>query len=57
MALADDAVNAGTAIRACATELRNSGAVPVAVAALLALGPAKATVRDTMGCPSMRRPS
>ena len=51
VALADDAVNAGTAIRACAAELRNSGAVPVAVAALLALGPAGATVRDTMGLP------
>jgi orotate phosphoribosyltransferase len=51
VALADDAVNAGTAIRACATELQNSGAVPVAVAALLALGPAEATVRDTMGLP------
>jgi orotate phosphoribosyltransferase len=51
VALADDAVNAGTAIRACATELQNSGAAPVAVAALLALGPAEATVRDTMGLP------
>jgi len=49
--LADDAVNAGTAVRACAAELRSSGAVPVAVAALLALGPAEATVRDTMGLP------
>jgi orotate phosphoribosyltransferase len=51
VALADDAVNAGTAIRACATELQNIGAVPAAVAALLALGPAEATVRDTMGLP------
>lgn len=51
VALADDAVNAGTAIRACATELQSSGAVPVAVAALLALGPAEATVRDAMGLP------
>ena len=51
VALADDAVNAGTAIRACATELQNSGAVPVAVATLLALGPAEATVRDTLGLP------
>jgi orotate phosphoribosyltransferase len=51
VALADDAVNAGTAIRACAIELQSSGATPVAVAALLALGPAGATVRDTMGLP------
>ncbi len=51
VALADDAVNAGTAIRACATKLQSSGATPVAVAALLALGPAEATVRDAMGLP------
>jgi orotate phosphoribosyltransferase len=51
VALADDAVNAGTAVRACATELQSSGAIPVAVAALLALGPAEATVRDAMGLP------
>jgi orotate phosphoribosyltransferase len=51
VALADDAVNAGTAIRACATELRSSGAVPVAVAALLALGPAGATVTGALALP------
>jgi orotate phosphoribosyltransferase len=51
VALADDAVNAGTAIRACDGELRRSGAVPVAVAALLALGPAEATVKNAMGLP------
>ena len=51
VALADDAVNAGTAIRACAAELRQRGAEPVAVAALLALGPAQAAVQDTMGLP------
>ncbi len=51
VAVADDAVNAGTAIKACSGELRGSGAVPVAVAALLALGPAPAVVKDTMGLP------
>jgi len=51
VALADDAVNAGTAIRACATELQSSGATPVAVAALLALGPAEAAVRDALKLP------
>jgi orotate phosphoribosyltransferase len=51
VALADDAVNAGTAVRACAVELQSCGATPLAVAALLALGAAEATVRDTMGLP------
>jgi orotate phosphoribosyltransferase len=51
VAIADDAVNAGTAIRACEERLRGRGAVPVAVAALLALGPARAVVEDTMGLP------
>ena len=51
VAIADDAVNAGTAIRACFEELRGGGAVPVAVAALLALGPARAVVEDTMALP------
>jgi orotate phosphoribosyltransferase len=51
VALADDAVNAGTAIRACFVELRAGAAVPVAVAALLALGPAQAVVSDTMSLP------
>ncbi len=51
VAIADDAVNAGTAIRACFGRLRGDGAVPVAVAALLALGPAAAVVRDTLGIP------
>jgi orotate phosphoribosyltransferase len=40
VAVADDAVNAGTAVRACAGQLRKHGAVPVAVAALMAVGPA-----------------
>lgn len=43
VAIADDAVNAGTAVRACAGLLRARGARLVAVAALLALGPAVAT--------------
>jgi orotate phosphoribosyltransferase len=51
VAIADDAVNAGTAIQACHQELREHGAVPVAVAALLALGPADAVVQDTMALP------
>jgi len=51
VAIADDAVNAGTAIQACYAELRGGGAVPVAVAALLALGPARAAVADTMSLP------
>lgn len=45
VAIADDAVNAGTAIQACYAELRGGGAVPVAVAALLALGPAPGSRR------------
>jgi orotate phosphoribosyltransferase len=51
VAIADDAVNAGTAIRACYAELRGGAAVPVAVAALLALGPARAAAADTMSLP------
>jgi orotate phosphoribosyltransferase len=51
VAIADDAVNAGTAIRACSEAVRAAGAVPVAVAALLALGPAHAVVQDTMSLP------
>jgi orotate phosphoribosyltransferase len=51
VAIADDAVNAGTAIRACFEAVRAAGAVPVAVAALLALGPAHAVVQDTMSLP------
>ncbi|HMD95388.1 MAG TPA: hypothetical protein VKG80_22375 [Trebonia sp.] len=46
VAIADDAVNAGTAVRACAGLLRSGGAVPVAVAALLAVGPASAAVPE-----------
>jgi orotate phosphoribosyltransferase len=51
VAIADDAVNAGTAVRACAELLRARGATPVAVAALLALGPASATVAQALFVP------
>jgi orotate phosphoribosyltransferase len=47
----DDAVNAGTAVAACLRELRAQGAVPVAVAALLALGDASAMVPASLGVP------
>ena len=46
-----DAVNAGTAVRASCQELRAAGAVPVAVAALLALGPAATAITGTLGLP------
>lgn len=51
VAIADDAVNAATAVRACSTQLRDRGAVPVAVAALLSLGPARATLARAMSVP------
>jgi orotate phosphoribosyltransferase len=51
VAIADDAVNAGTAVRACSDQLRVRGVIPVAVAALLALGPASATVAETISVP------
>lgn len=51
VAVADDAVNAGTAVRACAGQLREHGAVPVAVAALLAVGPAKQTMAAALSVP------
>ena len=51
VAVVDDAVNAGTAITACLRELRAQGAVPVAVAALLALGEANAMVPARLGVP------
>jgi len=51
VAITDDAINAGTAARACFHQVRDSGAIPVAVAALLELGPARAMVRDTMRVP------
>jgi orotate phosphoribosyltransferase len=51
VAIADDAVNAGTAVRACAAQLRDHGAVPVAVAALLAVGPAHQVVPAALSVP------
>jgi orotate phosphoribosyltransferase len=51
VAIVDDAVNAGTAVRACYHQVRKSGAIPVAVAALLSLGRASAMVAATMSVP------
>jgi orotate phosphoribosyltransferase len=51
VAVVDDAVNAGTAVRASCQELRTAGAVPVAVAALLALGQAGTVITGTLGLP------
>jgi len=51
VAVVDDAVNAGTAVRASCQELRAAGAVPVAVAALLALGPGTTAITGTLGLP------
>lgn len=49
--IVDDAVNAGTAVIACAEALRSQGAVPVAVASLLALGDASTVIPDQLGVP------
>jgi orotate phosphoribosyltransferase len=51
VAVADDAVNAGTAVRACAGQLRDHGAMPVAVAALLAVGPANQIMAAELSVP------
>jgi orotate phosphoribosyltransferase len=51
VAIADDAVNAGTAVQACSEQLRDHGAVPVAVAALLSLGQAGTTVPARLSLP------
>ena len=51
VAVVDDAVNAGTAVRASCEELRAGGAEPVVVAALLALGPAASFITGTLGLP------
>jgi orotate phosphoribosyltransferase len=51
VAITDDAINAGTAALASFHQVRDGGAVPVAIAALLELGPARAMVRDTMPVP------
>jgi hypothetical protein len=49
--IVDDAVNAGTAVAACAEAIRAQGAVPVAVASLLALGDAGTALPDRLGVP------
>jgi orotate phosphoribosyltransferase len=51
VAVVDDAVNAGTAVRASCEELRAAGAEPVAVAALLALGQASPVITGALGLP------
>ena len=51
VAIVDDAINAGTAVRACFKQVRASGAVPVAVAALLALGQARVAIEATLAVP------
>ena len=51
VAIVDDAINAGTAVTACFRLLRDSGAVPVAAGALLALGQGAATIEATMSVP------
>jgi orotate phosphoribosyltransferase len=51
VAITDDAINAGTAVRACFREVSGNGATPVAIAALLELGPARAIVADTTPVP------
>jgi orotate phosphoribosyltransferase len=51
VAIADDAVNAGTAVQACSGQLRDHGAVPVAVAALLSLGQAGTAVPAALSVP------
>jgi orotate phosphoribosyltransferase len=51
VAVTDDAINAGTAVRACAAELSSQEAVPVAVGALLALGPAAPAVAVELSVP------
>jgi orotate phosphoribosyltransferase len=49
--IVDDAVNAGTAVAACAAAVRAQGAVPVAVASLLALGDASEMIPERLGVP------
>jgi orotate phosphoribosyltransferase len=51
VAIADDAVNAGTAVQACSDQVRVHGAVPVAVAALLSLGRASVTMAAALSVP------
>jgi orotate phosphoribosyltransferase len=45
------ALPTGTAVRASCQELRDAGAAPVAVAALLAIGRASTVVTGTLGLP------
>jgi orotate phosphoribosyltransferase len=47
--IVDDAVNAGTAVTACVAAARAQGAVPVAVASLLALDNASTTIPEQLG--------
>jgi orotate phosphoribosyltransferase len=49
--IVDDAVNAGTAVAACAAAVRAQGALPVAAAALLALGDASTAIPQQLGMP------
>jgi orotate phosphoribosyltransferase len=49
--IVDDAVNAGTAVAACAAAVRARGAVPVAVTSLLALGDASEAIPERLGAP------
>jgi orotate phosphoribosyltransferase len=49
--IVDDAVNAGTAVAACAAAVRAQGAVPVAVTSLLALGDASEAIPERLGVP------
>jgi orotate phosphoribosyltransferase len=51
VAVVDDAINAGTAVRACADLLRGAGAVPVVVGALVGLGPASSAVAQALSVP------
>jgi orotate phosphoribosyltransferase len=49
--IVDDAVNAGTAVAACAAAVRAQDAVPVAVTSLLALGNASEAIQEQLGVP------
>ena len=51
VAVTDDAINAGTAVCACAAELRSQAAELVAVGALLALGPAANAIGVELSVP------
>lgn len=51
VAIADDAVNAGTAVQACSIQVRDHGAVPVAIAALLSFGLASLNMAARLSLP------